>query len=100
MIDIKKPELFLSEAKGEAMSAEKLSISKPMPTQVPSDVDADEMEKVNEKQQKVIIGVVIIQVLAAFTLNGAKQDLFSLILTLQMITALKFYDVSMPANFD
>ena len=49
MLDIKKPELFISEAKGEKMSADKLSVSKAMPTQVPEGVDADEMEKDNEK---------------------------------------------------
>lgn len=100
MIDIKKPELFLSEAKGETLSAEKLSISKPMPTQVPSDVDAEELEKNNDKQQKVIIGIVIIQVVAAFVLKTAKKDLFSLILALQVIITVKIYDVSLPANFD
>ena len=100
MLDIKKPELFISEAKGEEMSLEKLSVSKSMPTQVPEGVDAEELEKDNEKQQKVIIGVVVLQIIAALTLKGAKQDLLSLILSLQVIVALKNYDVSIPANFD
>jgi hypothetical protein len=48
MLDIKKPELFISEAKGEQMSADKLSVSKSFPTQVPNGIDADELEKDNK----------------------------------------------------
>lgn len=49
MIDIKRPELFLSES-GESMSADKLSVSKDFPTLVPKGVDAEEMEKNTEQQ--------------------------------------------------
>jgi hypothetical protein len=43
MLDIKKPELFISAETGVAMSIDSASLSADMPTLVPKGVDAEVM---------------------------------------------------------
>jgi hypothetical protein len=60
MIDVKKPEMFISATTGEIMSMEAVSFSGSMPTQVPKGVDAEAMVETTAKQTAVVIGVVIV----------------------------------------
>jgi hypothetical protein len=43
MLDIKKPELFISAESGVAVSVDSTSLSADLPTLVPKDVDAEKM---------------------------------------------------------
>lgn len=48
MIEITKPELFISAESGQSIKNDKLSMGKEIKTQVPEDVDVDEMEGSNK----------------------------------------------------
>jgi hypothetical protein len=45
MVSITKPEMFISAESGESLGEDKTSFGKETPSQVPDDVDAEEMEE-------------------------------------------------------
>ena len=97
-MEVTKPEMFIAESSGKAL--EQTNHNSGSPTQAPNEIDVDEMETNTKTQSNSLLAVVIVQVCLTFVLKGAINDLVSLILSLQLVLALRLYDVQFPANAD
>ena len=85
---------------GELIKQEESIIMKPIPRQVPIGINAEQLEQRAKNTGNAMKVFFIIQLVLSIILKGVVEYIFSFFLTLQIIVAVGYYGINIPANLE
>jgi hypothetical protein len=97
VLNIVDRDLFVN-SDGDKVQANRTTVVKELPRQVPKGVDAKELKKDAKSSGNAMIAMFIVQIVLSLFLKGSIDLIYSLFLTLQMIVWFSYYNLNLPAN--
>lgn len=90
--------MFRARDSNDVLMSDRVYIQKLVPTQLARGFSEEDLVFQAETTQGSMLAIVIIQLVLQIMIKGSFDQLWSLLMTLQLVCYLKIYEVAVPAN--